>query len=161
MKPYVQMGLSYEDDLFSPWWEFGNEYHLYALAHVFGAEHTGGIAGVSRLANRFPNISWLIAHAGSSIAYAEEVAACIQQHQNVYAEITYTWVPNRCVEFLVENAGENNVVYGTDQPMRDPRPQMGWVAWSELSLGIKEKIFATNFQNILDKNLLPKHNKPV
>ena len=155
MKPYPQMMLSYEDELFTPWWEFGNEHRLYALTHVLGAEHTGGIDGIGRLAERFPEMSWLIAHSGSSIAYAEEVAACIREHPNVYAEITYTWVPNRCVEFLVENAGEDNVVYGTDQPMRDPRPQMGWVAWADLSQGVREKVLGGNFKRVLDRARLP------
>lgn len=155
MKPYPQMALSYEDDRFNPWWEFGNEHRLFALMHVLGADHTGGVEGIGRLAERFPEMSWLIAHSGSTIAYAEEVAACIREHPNVYAEITYTWVPNRCVEFLVERAGEDNVVYGTDQPMRDPRPQMGWVAWADLPVGAKEKVLGLNFQRVLDRALTP------
>ena len=151
MKPYPQMALSYEDERFTPWWEFGNEHRLFALAHVLGADYTGGVEGVGRLADRFPEMSWLIAHSGSTIAYAEEVAACIREHPNVYAEITYTWVPNRCVEFLVERAGEDNVVYGTDQPMRDPRPQMGWVAWADLPVEAKEKVLGLNFQRVLGR----------
>ena len=155
MKPYPQMALSFEDERFTPWWEFGNKHRLYALTHVLGAEHTGGIDAIGRLAERFPEMSWLIAHSGSSFAYAEQVAACIREHSNVYAEITYTWVPNRCVEFLVEAAGEDNVVYGSDQPMRDPRPQMGWVAWADLSPQIKGKVLGGNFQRVLDRAMLP------
>ena len=63
-----------------------------------------------------------MAHAGGDWAFAEEVAECVRRHPNVYAEITYTSVTNGVIEFLVEAAGEDRVVFGSDQPMRDPRP---------------------------------------
>jgi predicted TIM-barrel fold metal-dependent hydrolase len=31
------------------------------------------------------------------------------------------------VEFLVEATGADHILFGTDAPMRDPRPQLGWV----------------------------------
>ncbi|MDA0747807.1 MAG: amidohydrolase family protein [bacterium] len=153
MKPYVRMNLNYEDDRFTPWWEFGNTHKLYALMHVAG--HTGGVAGVGRLAERFPEVSWLIAHSGGSYPFAEEVAACICAHPNVYAEITLTPVTNHVVEFLVEATDENHVRFGTDAPMRDPRQQLGWVVWADLSVDVRKKILAENFQRILDRVALP------
>ena len=149
MKPYVRMNLNYEDEKFTPWWEFGNEHNLYALMHVAG--HTGGVAGIGRLADRFPEVSWLIAHAGGSYSFAEEVAACIREYPNVYAEITLTPVTNRVVEFLVSATDEDHVLFGTDAPMRDPRQQLGWVVWAELPLEVKEKVLGGNFQRILDR----------
>jgi predicted TIM-barrel fold metal-dependent hydrolase len=153
LKPYVRMNLSYEDDDFMPWWEFGDRHRLYGLMHV--AAHTGGVAAIGRLAARFEQMSWLIAHAGGSYAFAEEVAACIVEHPNVYAEITLTPVTNRVVEFLVEATDDEHVLFGTDAPMRDPRPQLGWVVWADLSLESKKKILGGNFQRILDRALPP------
>ena len=149
MKPYVRMNINYEDERFMPWWAFGNEHSLYALMHVAG--HTGGVAGVGRLAVRFPEVSWLIAHAGGSYPFAEEVASCIREHPNVYAEITLTPVTNRVVEFLVSATDEDHVLFGTDAPMRDPRQQLGWVVWAELPLAAKKKVLGGNFQRILDR----------
>ena len=149
LKPYVRMNLSYEDEAFMPWWEFGNEHCLYALMHTSG--HTGGVAGIGRLAERFPQVSWLIAHSGGSYAFAEEVAACIGEHANVYAELTLTAVTNRVVEFLVEATDDEHVLFGTDAPMRDPRQQLGWVVWADLPVASKEKILGENFQRILTR----------
>ena len=44
MKPYPQMALSYEDERFDPWWEFGNEHRLFALdaRTRVGAHRRGG-----------------------------------------------------------------------------------------------------------------------
>ncbi len=153
MKPYHQMGMHYDDDAFTPWWEFGNEHRLYALIHTM--PYTGGVACVDRLAERFPEVSWLVAHSGKSWAYAEEVAACIQEHPNVYAELTYTAVTNRVVEYLVEATDEDHVIFGTDAPMRDPRQQLGWVLWADLPVETRKKILAGNFQRILDRVDLP------
>ena len=153
MKPYVRMNMSYEDEAFTPWWAFGNEHRLYALMHV--AAHTGGVAGVGRLAERFPEVSWLIPHSGSSWSFAEQVAACIGEHPNVYAELTYTAVTNCVVEFLVEATDEDHVIFGSDAPMRDPRQQLGWVLWADLPVGVREKILGGNFQRILDRVNLP------
>lgn len=153
MKPYPHMNVHYEDPMFSPWWEFGNRNRLYALVHV--TEETGGVTAIARLADRFQNLSWIIAHAGTDWDFAEEVVACIQQRQNVYAEITFTTVTNRCVEFLVESTDEDHIIFGTDQPMRDPRPQLGWVVWSGLSVQAKEKVLGGNFQRILNRVRTP------
>jgi predicted TIM-barrel fold metal-dependent hydrolase len=154
MKPYVRMNLSYEDPAFMPWWEFGNAHRLYALMHVAG--HTGGVPGIGRLAEKFPEVSWLIAHSGGSYPFAEEVAACIRQHPNVYAEITLTPVTNRVIEYLVEATDEDHVLFGTDTPMRDPRQQLGWVVWADLPEGTRMKILGGNFQRILDRATLGK-----
>ena len=74
---------------------------------------------------------------------------------NVYAEITYTSVTNGVIEFLVEAAGEDRVVFGSDQPMRDPRPQLGWVVWADLPAEVRAKVLGGNFQTILDRVRTP------
>jgi predicted TIM-barrel fold metal-dependent hydrolase len=149
MKPYPSMALKYDDDAFSPWWEFGNEHHLYALMHASPA--TGGTASISNLAERFPEVSWLMAHSGRTWDYAEEVAECIREHPNVYAEITYTAVTNRVLEYLVDATDEDHVIFGTDAPMRDPRPQLGWVIWADLPAEARKKILAGNFERIVGR----------
>jgi predicted TIM-barrel fold metal-dependent hydrolase len=149
MKPYPQMGLHYDDEAFDPWWEFGNEHCLYALMHTM--PNTGGMPCIARLAERFPDVSWLVAHTGKSWAYAEEVAACINEYPNVYAEITYTSVTNHVLEYLVDATDEDHVIFGTDSPMRDPRPQLGWVIWADLPVGTRKKILAGNFERIVNR----------
>lgn len=154
LKPYVRMNLSYEDEGFVPWWEFGNTHQLYALLHL--APHTGGVAAVGRLAARFPEMSWVIAHSGGSYEFAEEVAACIRQHANVYAELTLTPVTNRVVEYLVGATDDEHVLFGTDAPMRDPRQQLGWVVWADLPLASKRKVLGENFRRIIQRARLPR-----
>ena len=149
MKPYHQMGLYYDHEAFVPWWTFGNEHRLYALVHTM--PNTGGVPCIARLAERFPDVNWLIPHTGQSWPYAEEVAACIRAHPNVYAELTITTVTNRIVEYLVEATDADHVIFGSDAPMRDPRPQLGWVVWSDLSVETRLKILGANYGRILSR----------
>jgi len=149
MKPYHQMGLPYDHDLFASWWEFGNAHKLYALVHTMA--YTGGLPCVQRLAERYPEISWLVPHSGSSWSYAVDVADLVVQHSNVYAEITYTAVTNGVLEYFVGQGIEDNVLFGTDAPMRDPRQQLGWVVWADLPVAVRQKMLAGNFQRILDR----------
>ena len=58
---------------------------------------------------------------------------------------------NGVIEFLVEAAGEDRVVFGSDQPMRDPRQQLGWVVWADLPAATRAKVLGGNFQRILDR----------
>ena len=158
MKPYVQMDLSYEDPAFDQWWEFGNKHNLYALMHTFESPHTGGLAAIKRLANKYPNVSWLIAHSAASYKYIDEVAECINSTKNVFAEITFTNVPSRSIKYLNDLIGDEKIIFGTDQPMRDPRQQLGWVIWEDLSIKSRENILGNNFQKIISRVKLPKNN---
>jgi predicted TIM-barrel fold metal-dependent hydrolase len=41
------------------------------------------------------------------------------------------------------------VLFGTDQPMRDPIPQFGWMAYSHCSFEEKKKMFGQNMRKII------------
>jgi predicted TIM-barrel fold metal-dependent hydrolase len=68
---------------------------------------------------------------------------------NVYAQLNFTAVTNGVIEYLVEQVGEDHVMFGTDAPMRDPRPQAGWLVFTRLPERVKRKIFGENFEKIL------------
>ena len=56
-------------------------------------------------------------------------------------EITYTTVTRGMIEFLVAEIGADRVLYGSDLPMRDPSPQLGWVAYARISEEDKKENF--------------------
>ena len=73
----------------------------------------------------------------------------MKRHMNVWAQINYTAVSNGTIEYLVDQVGADRVLFGTDAPMRDPRPQLGWVVYTRLTLAEKKKILGENFARIL------------
>ena len=71
--------------------------------------------------------------------------------QNVYAQLNYTLVTNGVIEYITRNVGDDHVLFGTDAPMRDPRPQAGWLAFTRLPEASKRRIFGANFAGILKR----------
>lgn len=159
MKPYLMYGVEYDDPVYDLWWEYGSRNRFYGLLHNARTD----LRETDVLAAKYPDVRWLIAHAASSYKMAERSIELIQKHPNVFAEITYTTVPLGVIEYLVEEGGEDRVIYGSDLPMRDPRPQLGWVIYSRLPLPVKEKILAGNAMNVIAPCLkrLPKKNQPI
>ena len=146
MKPYFpRMRVPYNHAWFRPWWEYGNRHHLFALMHPsdnFEREMTD-------LAARYPNIRFLLAHSGGSWQTARQHVALAKRFANCFLEITFTSVTNGVIEFMVRELGAERVLYGSDAPMRDPAPQLGWVVYADLPEEDKRAILGGNMANIL------------
>jgi len=153
LKPYHSMGIPYHAPDWSPFFEYGNEHRLFALLHPLGnltwAPDSPQARGYVEIAERYPNLSVLIAHSGGSFSYARTALWIARQRSNVFLELTLTPVPTGIIEWLVEEIGADRVLFGTDAPMRDPRPQLGWVVHADISENDKRKILGINFCRIL------------
>lgn len=158
MKPYRHFGVEYHHRSYEAWWSYGNQRGLYALIH----RTRNDFVEVEKLAKKYPRVRWVVAHCGSDYRTADQAIACMKQHPNVYAEITLTPVPHGIIDHLVEHAGADRVVYGSDLPMRDPRQQLGWVVFSRLSLSAKKRVLSGNARRIIRPCLmrLPEYNRP-
>jgi predicted TIM-barrel fold metal-dependent hydrolase len=149
LKPYLRTGIKYNDPLYSPCWEYADERGLYALLHTEG--RAGSVEEVvSDLAETYPDVQWIVAHTGGSFEFARRVVEVMKKHQNVWAELTLTAVTNGVIEWMVEQIGDDRILFGTDAPMRDPRPQLGWVVWADLPLQSRRKIMGENFEHLLN-----------
>ncbi|MFH0991693.1 MAG: amidohydrolase family protein [bacterium] len=148
MKPYFpRTNIPYNDKLWSPWYEYGNRISAFALIHP----SPNVVAEVNDIAPKFPNIAFIIAHCGGSFQDARKGVEMALKNPNVYLEITLTAVTYRVIEFMVHHVGADRVLFGTDQPMRDPLPQFGWMAYSHCSTAEKKKMFGLNMQKIIKR----------
>jgi predicted TIM-barrel fold metal-dependent hydrolase len=146
-KPYPRAGLKYSDPLYTACWQYVDRLGLYVLLHL--GDGAGGVDTVAELAAEFSNAQWVIAHSGGSFAFAREVTAGMKAHQNIWAELTLTPVTNNVIEWMVSEVGDDRILFGTDAPMRDPRPQLGWVVWSDLPLESRLRILGGNYERLL------------
>lgn len=153
MKPYFpRMGAPYNDPRYTPWWEYGNAHHLFALMHPsdnFKQE-------MPDLAKRYPQVNFVLAHSGWTWPVARHHVALAKEFLNCFLEITFTSVTNGTIEYMVRELGSERVLYGSDAPMRDPFPQFGWVAYANISEEDKRKILGRNMQRILEQVKLPR-----
>lgn len=138
--------LNYDDPRFARWYAFGNRHRLYAVIDPCSRTDS---AVIGRLAERYPDLRISLDHCGQSWPYARWAAEMVARYPNVDAQLTYTSVTNGVIEFLVERCGADRVLFGTDAPMRDPRPQAGWLVFTRLMESQKRQIFGANFKRIL------------
>jgi hypothetical protein len=67
-----------------------------------------------------------------------------EKGENIYLDLTLSMCPAQQVEFFVREVGPERVIFGTDNPFIDPRPQIGRVALAGISDEDKAKIFGGN-----------------
>ncbi|MBI4417354.1 MAG: amidohydrolase family protein [Ignavibacteriales bacterium] len=148
LKPYYpRTFIPYNHKAWAPWFQYGNSINAYALIHP----SPDVVEEASDLARRYKNISFILAHSGASFHDARLAIEVAKKYRNVFLEITLTSVTYRVIEFMVKHVGADRVLFGTDQPMRDPIPQFGWMAYSHCTVDEKKKMFGLNMQKILKR----------
>ena len=139
--------IDYDDPLFDRWFQFGNDHHLYLVLDSRGDARADRC--VRNLAERYPHLGLHLDHCGRGWAYARWAVSVMADYDNVWGQLNYTLVTNGVIEYMVEQVGAERLLFGTDAPMRDPRPQAGWLVFTRLSEEDKRKIFGGNFAGIL------------
>lgn len=137
-------------DLNQPQWDpiyqFADER---ALAILF---HTGSDAYpkyLSDIAPRFPRAKFVAGHSGNTPDERAQAIAAAQSHPNVYLETCSTFRTPGVIEQLVNEAGADRVLFGTDMPLMDPRPQIGKIITARISDEAKQKILGGNARRLL------------
>jgi len=148
IKPYFPRNkVPYNDQRYTPWFSYGNEHRLFALMHW----SDNFIVEMEELAEKYPEISFLLAHCGMSYETARKHVELAKQFNNIFLEITYTAVTNGVIEYMVREVGSERVLYGSDTAMRDPFPQFGWLAYADISEAEKRNILGKNMRKIIDR----------
>ncbi len=157
LKPYpFTQQVPFSDPLFRPALELADRLRLPVLCH-FGFEPLSGVSPeeLERLAPRYPGARFLVAHAGASVRTARALIPLAREFDNIFLEINYTSVPFGMVSHLVREAGAGKVVFGTDTPMRDQSPILGWVVYDRLSDEERARVLGGNFFEIALRSFLP------
>ncbi len=143
IKPYYpRVEIPYNDSRWSKVFEFGNKYNLFVLLHP----SDNFVDEVEEISALYPELNFLLAHTGISFKHARSLIEIAKSRKNVFFELTFSEVPDGLIEFLVDEVSSDKIIFGTDQPMRDPAPQFGWVAYSRIKVEDKIKILGLNMQ---------------
>ena len=79
----------------------------------------------------------------------EEAVAAAQECENIYLETCSSFSEHGAMEFLVNGAGEDRVLFGSDMPLIEPRHQIAKITTADLSDQAKRKILGLNAMRIL------------
>jgi len=102
-----------------------------------------------KLAERFPHVQWVLAHSGNSMQGQIQAVEAAQARQNIYLETATSFGEHGTIEYLVEGAGEDKVLFGSDMPLLDARHQVGRIVTADISDEAKRKVLGLNAIRIL------------
>lgn len=141
---YPPQGPNYE-----PLWEHAERIGYPVITDA--GEHLayGRPAQFEEVLKEHPELKLIMAHAGRHYPSADEYTRVAKKYPNVYLEITFSSVTYGIIEYLVEIFDENRILYGSDMPWRDPRPQLGWVLYAKIGDESKRKILGLNAARLL------------
>ena len=110
---------------YRPVWELAQERRLHLLSHSFPSAER-----LAALAATYPDVTILVGHAASSPAALPGLYAVCAAHPNVYLDLCGSLLWRGLLEQMVTGAGGGRILYGSDIPFIDPRPQLGRVAFA-------------------------------
>ncbi|MEN6561780.1 MAG: amidohydrolase family protein [Acidobacteriota bacterium] len=131
-------------------YEFASKRRLFVLAHTwYDNDPFGSQDMFAATARDYPEARWIMGHSGGPYGsrHAVELAAAVP---NIFLDITLSMCPARQIEFFVKEIGAERVLFGTDNPFIDPRPQIGRVGLADIPLAAKIDIFGANARRSLD-----------
>jgi len=105
---------------------------------------------LARLSLEYPGIKFIMGHSGSRYPIAREYAKLAKKRDNIFLEITYTTITYGIIKYLVDEIGDDKVLYGSDAGFREIAPQLGWVVYAKISEESKRKILGLNMKHIMD-----------
>jgi len=140
-------GFRYDDAGYTPVYEVANAHRMPILLHAWGDPDE--FAQISRLATRYPDIAFILAHGGS--ANPDSYIKMVRDHRQVYMDTTFSRSPRGMVERLVAGGGDDKVVWGSDIYFFSQSQQLGKILGAQMPDDIKRKILGSNAQAILGR----------
>ncbi len=120
-----QHGVPLNDERYHPALEYADARGLPILSHTWAGRGMSSHAEVREVAERFPNVRLLMGHAG--YGDWEESAKVARDHEHVYLELTAAYSVRGALEIMVEHAGSEKILFGTDHPWFDPHYGIGCI----------------------------------
>jgi predicted TIM-barrel fold metal-dependent hydrolase len=147
VKMLVLMGFSYLDPGYAPAYEIADERRLPVLLHTYGNQ--AGLDDVPELSERYPNASFVLAHAGAQ--HVEHHIRIAGRTQNTYFELCTSSATYRAVETLVENVPLERIVWGSDDICLNMSHQLGKVLGAQISEEAKLQILSGNARRAFER----------
>lgn len=138
---------------YQPVWEMAETYGLHVLSHSFPPDEA-----LARLARTYANVTLQVAHAASFPGRLPGLYAVCATCPNVYLDLCGSLLWRGCLEDMVEGVSAGRVIYGSDIPFLDPRPQLGRVALAQIGEDEKRAVLGQNARTLWKRAGAPKRS---
>ncbi|MGD9497255.1 MAG: amidohydrolase family protein [Armatimonadota bacterium] len=139
-------GVPLTDDRYRPALEYADARGLPVLSHTWAGKGMCSYAEVAQVAERHPNVRFLMGHAG----YGDWIdsARVARDHEHVYLELTAAYSVRGALEIMIEHAGSEKILFGTDHPWFDPRYGIGCILSAYMTDEDRRNILYRNAQRL-------------
>lgn len=137
------------DARYEPIWGFASERKALVLSHTWVNDRTCRPALFKEIAQRHPQVAFLLGHSGGSWEGNLEALQICANCPNIYLETCYSQLTRSQLQLLVQGAGSERVVFGTDMPFIDPAFTLARVAGSALTEEQRRAILGGNAGRLL------------
>jgi predicted TIM-barrel fold metal-dependent hydrolase len=142
-------GFPYTHPAYQSAYQIANERRLPVVLHCWGGERE--FAEVAEVAVAHPEASILTAHAGSQ--NVDGYLTLAREHPNVYLDLCLSSSPRGMVARLVQEAGVEKVVWGSDAYFFSEAHQIGKVLGADLPDEAKLQVLSGNAKRLLARIL--------
>ena len=141
-----QQGVSLTSDAYAPAYEYANARGLPILSHTWSGAGLCSYREVAAVAEKYPQIRFLMGHAG----YGDwvESARVARDHEHVYLELTAAYSVRGALEIMCEHAGSRKITFGTDHPWFDPHYGIGCILSAYMTDEDRRNILYRNAQRL-------------
>lgn len=134
-------------DRYRPAWEVANEEGLLVLLHTWQGSVYDGPGEVRKAAETYPEARILLGHCCH--ADWQSAAELAREFPNVYLELCAVLDDRGAVEFLVEKAGSERIVFGTDFPWFNHHYYIGALLGADITDEDRRNILYRNAERLL------------
>jgi predicted TIM-barrel fold metal-dependent hydrolase len=134
-------------DNYVPALEYADEHRLLLLSHTWGSSEYDGPSLLGQVAERYPNVTFLMGHSG--YGEWEAALAVARERANVYLELTAASRVSGIITRMVGEVGSEKIVFGTDLPWFDPHFGIGSVCFSRIADEDRHNILHRNAERLL------------
>ena len=148
------VGVPIDDPAYFAIFEWADDRGIVVMSHArfpFDREGVTIRQRFTTLSGRYPRIRWVLAHAAGR--QDQDAVHAALASPNVFLETCSSGSALGAVEFAVNGAGADKVLFGTDLPIMDPRQQLAKVATANISLEAKRKVLGLNAARLLGLEL--------
>jgi len=147
IKLHNSNGFPYSDAAYEPALRLAHERRLPVLLHTWGRAEE--FAQVREFAARYAGASFLLGHSGMNAP--EEYARIARELPNVFLETCGSVVAGGVLDRLIESAGAEKVVWGSDVYFLNQAHQLGKLLGARCSDDVKRQVLSANARRILGR----------
>lgn len=159
LKLHNANGFPYDEPAYQGALAAANEKRCPVLLHTWGGEDF--FKQLRELAGKYPECAFLLGHSGAVEGGEQEYIQAAKEMENVYLELCMSRARRGLVEMLVEGAGVQKVLWGSDALFLNQAQQIGKVLGTRLSEEDKRAILSDNALRLLARIQRLKRPRPL